>query len=206
MEYLVSFLDIFLFHLPVCSPGFSTCSGALSVQLTSVDSMEGSRPSAFHVGLPSGRHQEQVRWERRVRLAYLFSGVLAPPHTPPPYLISPILDYSVLVHPMKITVAGWSLAHKNSHLHPSGLGGHSGSKDVSLENHIRSLASLYPAHTFVISPFIKFSSNDSASVWLFVVICFFLFFVFLPWTLTITKLKPKNKLKTKAINYSGNFI
>lgn len=122
MEYLVSFLDIFLFHLPVCSPGFSTCSGALSVQLTSVDSMEGSRPSAFHVGLPNGRHQEQVRWERRVRLAYLFSGVLAPPHTPPPYLISPILDYSVLVHPMKITVAGWSLAHKNSHLHPSGLG------------------------------------------------------------------------------------
>lgn len=44
---ILDVLSIFLFHLPMCSPAFSTSFGALSVQLSSVDSTQGSEPFVF---------------------------------------------------------------------------------------------------------------------------------------------------------------
>lgn len=51
--------DIFLFHLQMRPPGFSACSSVLSVLLASVDSIQGSEPSVFQLGLSKAQMVDQ---------------------------------------------------------------------------------------------------------------------------------------------------
>lgn len=68
---ILDVLSIFLFYLPMCSPAFSTSFGALSVQLSSVDSTQSSEPFVFWVGLPNGGNKSRSDRGRRLRLGHL---------------------------------------------------------------------------------------------------------------------------------------
>ena len=97
----------YLFYLPVCSPTFSSCYGALSLQLSRVHSMQSSKAFVFQVGLPNGSTKSKLDRKRRVRLGHIFTHLLTLiPRTPMLTILS--------VHlPMKKTAIRWPLVHRD---------------------------------------------------------------------------------------------
>ena len=63
---------------------------------------------------------------------------------------------------LKTTAARQPFAHRDPHLLVLILQAQGQQWLPSLENHLALLASVHPAHNFVICPFVRFSSNSSA--------------------------------------------
>lgn len=107
MEWVHSVLSIFCFHFQMHPPAFPTCSGALlcCLPIWAAPTLltKGSEPSVFLVGLPNGRHLQEISSGRRASWDSLASPLSPPTHTWLPCVSSALL--------LKMTAARWSLFH-----------------------------------------------------------------------------------------------